>query len=94
MCLKGQRNVFFWLQTEVQPPEIEVCSTSDSGHSNADDKPHAGLGYLGAREPAIAHRRASSGLPGQFPHGCAVMATPRARTGQGVSSKLLAVAVC
>ncbi len=33
MCLKGRRNVFFWLQADIQQPEIEVRSTLRSGHS-------------------------------------------------------------
>ncbi len=29
----------FWLQADIQPPEIEVCSYPNTGHSEA----HAGL---------------------------------------------------
>ncbi len=35
-------NVSFWLQADLQPPEIEVRSTPKSGHSEA----HAGLPLL------------------------------------------------
>ncbi len=35
-------NVAFWLQADIQPPEIDVCFTPKSGHSEA----HAGLPLL------------------------------------------------
>ncbi len=41
-------NVASWLQGDIQPPEIEVCSTPKSGHSEA----HAGL-------PVLTHCRHS-----------------------------------
>ena len=34
--------VRLWLQADIQPPEIEVCSTPNNGHSEA----HAGLPVL------------------------------------------------
>ncbi len=35
-------NVCLWLQADIQPPEIEVCSTPNNGHFEA----HAGLPVL------------------------------------------------
>jgi hypothetical protein len=29
-------HVSFWLQADIQPPEIDVCSSPNSGHSLAD----------------------------------------------------------
>jgi len=59
----GQRaNFCCWLQADIQPPEIEVCSTPKSGHSSVDPKEKSGyetgaqwtnpLSNRGRREPA------------------------------------------
>ncbi len=42
MLLRGHLNVASWLQADMRPPGIEVCSTPNSGHSEA----HAGLPVL------------------------------------------------
>jgi hypothetical protein len=31
-----------WLQTDIQPPEIEVCFTLNNGHSSVDPKEKSG----------------------------------------------------
>ncbi len=38
----NRANFRLWLQADIQPPEIEVCFTPKSGHSEA----HAGLPLL------------------------------------------------
>ncbi len=64
MLMKWHSNVWVWLNSEVQRPKIEVCSTPESGHFEA----HAGLplltrnGHLGVRsanqlEPKISDSR-------------------------------------
>jgi hypothetical protein len=37
--IQGNRDVAFWLQGDLQPPEIDFRSTPNNGHSEA----HAGL---------------------------------------------------
>ncbi len=66
----GVPNDRFWLQADIQPPEIDVCFTPKSGHSEA----HAGL-------PLLTHSR-SQGSPnvtlytGGFGHFVTSMTAP------------------
>jgi len=42
MPLGRRSNVWVWLQADLQPPEIDFCSTPNKRHSEA----HAGLPLL------------------------------------------------